>query len=100
MTMPSAPNESRDGSLDETLVEFPDNRLLIELCGQFDRNLAADDVICTIEVSTDLSAWSTLDTEFLSSTHNGDGTVTDVYRSVVPIPVEVRQFMRLKVQQR
>jgi phosphate starvation-inducible PhoH-like protein len=33
MTMPEA--------LDETLVEFPDNRLLIELCGQFDRNLAA-----------------------------------------------------------
>jgi phosphate starvation-inducible PhoH-like protein len=33
MTLPEA--------LDETLVEFPDNRLLIELCGQFDRNLAA-----------------------------------------------------------
>jgi len=28
-------------ALDETLVEFPDNRRLIELCGQFDRNLAA-----------------------------------------------------------
>ncbi len=28
-------------ALDETLVEFPDNRLLIELCGQYDRNLAA-----------------------------------------------------------
>lgn len=26
--------------LDETVVEFPDNRLLIDLCGQFDRNLA------------------------------------------------------------
>ncbi len=25
---------------DETLLEFPDNRLLIDLCGQFDRNLA------------------------------------------------------------
>ena len=25
----------------ETLIEFPDNRLLIDLCGQFDRNLAA-----------------------------------------------------------
>ena len=24
----------------ETLLEFPDNRLLIDLCGQFDRNLA------------------------------------------------------------
>ncbi|MEM7212828.1 MAG: PhoH family protein [Pseudomonadota bacterium] len=27
-------------SLDETLIEFSDNRLLIDLCGQFDRNLA------------------------------------------------------------
>ena len=26
--------------MDETVVEFPDNRLLIDLCGQFDRNLA------------------------------------------------------------
>ncbi len=24
----------------ETLLEFPDNRLLIYLCGEFDRNLA------------------------------------------------------------
>ena len=27
-------------ALDETLIEFQDNRLLIDLCGQFDRNLA------------------------------------------------------------
>jgi len=27
-------------ALDETVLEFPDNRLLIDLCGQFDRNLA------------------------------------------------------------
>ena len=24
----------------ETLVEFPDNRILIDLCGEFDRNLS------------------------------------------------------------
>ena len=24
----------------ETILEFPDNRLLIDLCGEFDRNLA------------------------------------------------------------
>jgi len=28
-------------TLDETVLEFSDNRLLIDLCGQFDRNLAA-----------------------------------------------------------
>ncbi|RFP85782.1 PhoH family protein [Rhodobacteraceae bacterium 63075] len=32
--------ESDPDKLSETLIEFPDNRLLIELCGEFDRNLA------------------------------------------------------------
>ena len=32
------PPSSQDAH--ETLLEFPDNRLLIELCGEFDRNLA------------------------------------------------------------
>ena len=32
---PSVPDD-----VHETLLEFPDNRLLIELCGEFDRNLA------------------------------------------------------------
>ncbi|MBK5932715.1 phosphate starvation-inducible protein PhoH [Rhodovulum imhoffii] len=35
LTPPPAP----DG-VQETLLEFPDNRLLIDLCGEFDRNLA------------------------------------------------------------
>ena len=33
--------DSDPGPMDETLVEFPDNRLLIDLCGQYDRNLTA-----------------------------------------------------------
>ena len=32
------PPKPEDGH--ETLLEFPDNRLLIDLCGEFDRNLA------------------------------------------------------------
>ncbi len=35
LTPPTAP-----GDATETVLEFPDNRLLIDLCGQFDRNLA------------------------------------------------------------
>jgi phosphate starvation-inducible PhoH-like protein len=35
LTPPSRPEE-----IVETLLEFPDNRLLIDLCGEFDRNLA------------------------------------------------------------
>lgn len=31
---------SRVNDIHETLLEFPDNRLLIDLCGEFDRNLA------------------------------------------------------------
>jgi phosphate starvation-inducible PhoH-like protein len=35
LTPPTVPE-----TVHETLLEFPDNRLLIDLCGQFDRNLA------------------------------------------------------------
>ena len=35
LTPPTRPDD-----IVETLMEFPDNRLLIELCGEFDRNLA------------------------------------------------------------
>jgi len=34
------PPASDSDALSEHLVEFPDNRLLIELCGEYDRNLA------------------------------------------------------------
>jgi phosphate starvation-inducible PhoH-like protein len=35
LSTPPKPEDTHD-----TLLEFPDNRLLIDLCGQFDRNLA------------------------------------------------------------
>ena len=35
LTSPPSPDDAV-----ETLLEFPDNRLLIDLCGEFDRNLA------------------------------------------------------------
>ncbi len=35
LTPPTSPQDAL-----ETLLEFPDNRLLIDLCGEFDRNLA------------------------------------------------------------
>ncbi|MCL4188816.1 MAG: PhoH family protein [Rhodobacteraceae bacterium] len=38
LTALSPPPRPDDGH--ETLLEFPDNRLLIDLCGEFDRNLA------------------------------------------------------------
>ena len=35
LNTPTAPEE-----IIETSLEFPDNRLLVELCGEFDRNLS------------------------------------------------------------
>lgn len=66
----------------------------------FTRNLAADDVVCVVEVSLDLVFWSALDAEFVSSVNNGDGTSTEVYRAIEPAATVGRQFMRLSVTQR
>ncbi len=40
MGLSAVPPPPRMADAHETLLEFPDNRLLIGLCGQFDRNLA------------------------------------------------------------
>ncbi|WP_439328703.1 PhoH family protein [Aquicoccus porphyridii] len=37
---PQSPDGDDPDALRESLAEFPDNRLLIELCGEYDRNLA------------------------------------------------------------
>jgi phosphate starvation-inducible PhoH-like protein len=39
LAIPAHPPDPKPGEPSETAVEFPDNRLLIELCGEFDRNL-------------------------------------------------------------
>ena len=48
-----APSESMNISPDnvaETLLEFPDNRLLIDLCGEFDRNLAQIENALSVQI--------------------------------------------------
>lgn len=40
MSAPHIVDSSPPESLQETVLEFPDNRLLIDLCGEYDRNLA------------------------------------------------------------
>ena len=40
MTTQFAENLSQQDGLQDSLLEFPDNRLLIDLCGEYDRNLA------------------------------------------------------------
>jgi phosphate starvation-inducible PhoH-like protein len=39
-----------DGTPVELLLEFPDNRLLIELCGEFDRNLAQIEHLLSVHI--------------------------------------------------
>ena len=40
MAIRALPTSDASEDVHETLLEFPDNRLLIDLCGEFDRNLA------------------------------------------------------------
>ena len=41
MVIPTTADETKDQEqLDQTNIKFPDNRLLIDLCGEFDKNLA------------------------------------------------------------
>ncbi len=40
MAISALPPSNTDTAHEEVLIEFPDNRLLIDLCGEYDRNLA------------------------------------------------------------
>ncbi len=64
------------------------------------RNLAADDALIEVEVATDLSAWSSIGTAYVSASYNGDGTETVTYRSTTPLADAPRQFIRLRVSSR
>jgi hypothetical protein len=64
------------------------------------RSLTATDILFYPEVSEDLINWSSdpLDIVLFSSLNNGDGTVTEVYRSTIPSASFTRQFMRMVVE--
>ncbi len=66
----------------------------------FQRNLAADDVIIEVQLGTDLATWSALDTAFVSSINNGDGTELVTWRSLTPLASISREFIRLHLRQR
>ena len=62
-------------------------------------DLSADDVEYQVEITDDLVVWEfgTGHVEFVSSTNNGDGTLTVVYRSTDPIVAGVQEYFRLRV---
>lgn len=68
----------------------------------YTRNLAADDLIYAVEISTDLLDWSSGPEAvvFQSSVNLGDGRARVTYRSAGPLSASARQLMRLKVSTR
>ena len=65
----------------------------------FSRNASADDVTCAPEFSTDFSQWTsgTAGGRRVTLTPNGDGTVTETWRSLTPFSVGTRTFARIRV---
>jgi hypothetical protein len=61
------------------------------------RNLAADDVILSAEVSSDLAAWNSGVgfTVFVREISTGDGNSMVTWRSANPIKTEMREFLRM-----
>jgi hypothetical protein len=70
-----------------------DNHIIVSVT----RSLAADDVLCTFESSTDLVTWGQ-GFDLVSETPTGDGTVDVVMRSAEPMSGNF--FIRLKVSRR
>ena len=68
----------------------------------FPRNLAADDALISLQVSSDLSSWQLADLLLgpPEETHNGDGTLTYTYRTGTPATELPHLFARLLVLQR
>jgi phosphate starvation-inducible protein PhoH and related proteins len=50
LNVTTLPPNSPPASAGESLLEFPDNRLLIELCGEFDKNLAEIERQFTVQI--------------------------------------------------
>ena len=79
-----------------TLLIGTDNYLRID----YRRNLAADGVNFTVQLSTNLTSWAgdASAVTYYGSHNNGDGTATVTYRSTAPIsPAQPRCYLRLLV---
>ena len=66
----------------------------------FRRNLAADEALYHVEISTDLQNWNSLEVHLVSIENHGDGTATYTYRSEFPMGARNREFLRLQVIRR
>lgn len=64
------------------------------------RNLAADNILFEVQVSSDLISWGPLRTTAVSATSNEDGSETVIWRSLTSIEQQERNFIRLRVAQK
>ena len=64
----------------------------------FRRQVGASDLIYSVELSTDLSSWQSGGAVLVSSSGNGDGTVTQTWRATLPMRELPEQFIRLSVE--
>ncbi|MBT0958526.1 PhoH family protein [Alphaproteobacteria bacterium KMM 3653] len=48
---PLTPPETSDAMLQESQIEFPDNRLLVDLCGEFDANITRIEAAMSVQVA-------------------------------------------------
>ncbi len=66
------------------------------------RNLAADDVLLSAEISFDLASWESGPPEvvLVGETANGDGTSTLTYRSAQPVGTVSQAHIRARAEQR
>jgi hypothetical protein len=63
---------------------------------QFTRNLSADGVVVTPQLSSDLSAWSSAGIVYMSTVNQGDGTALVTCRCATPVTgATARSFMRV-----
>jgi hypothetical protein len=75
------------------------NPVTTDLTLTFRRNLAAEDVVVSIERSSDLEEWNPVQALLITSVPNGDGTESLTYRLQSQPDVNAREFIRLKVLQ-
>lgn len=68
----------------------------------FPRNLAADNALIVLQISSDLTTWDLAENALgiPTETHNGDGTFTYTYRTAGPATDNQRFFARLQIFQR
>ncbi|MFN0127848.1 MAG: CotH kinase family protein [Verrucomicrobiales bacterium] len=93
----SIPTDATSVPRVEAVIETVDNANFLMLT--FSRRLGADQAVVVPQVSHGLDSWnsSAAAVTLVHAQPNGDGTVTLIYRSLTPMIIGQREFLRLRV---